>query len=76
MLKFETESQNAERQLKTIMRRASSKEMDKKPKMSIEEIVSYTKDMIKNLKLDMNILTQKFNLVVTRLLYFSHLLVG
>lgn len=56
MLKFETESKNADRELKSIARKASKKELEKKPKVEIDEVLKYTKDRIKTLKLDMNIL--------------------
>ena len=44
------------RKLKSIVRKANSNEIDRKPKMSEEEISNFTKEKAKQLKLDMKVL--------------------
>ena len=46
MLKFEAESDNSKRELKDILRRAGHKELEKKSKLTTDEIVSFTKDKV------------------------------
>jgi len=59
MLKFEAESDNSKRELKDILRRAGHKELEKKSKLTTDEIVSFTKDKVNTLKLDMTVLTSE-----------------
>ena len=57
MLKFELAGSDNERELKSVLRKAAKKELEKKSRLSDQEVVSFAKDKISSLKLDMNILT-------------------
>lgn len=55
-LRYELEKDLGEREIKPILRRATSKEMEKKSRLSEEEVNEFTRNKVKELKLDMRVL--------------------
>jgi cell fate regulator YaaT (PSP1 superfamily) len=55
-IKFEDSEQPGERTLKPILRRASKKELDKKPRFGEDEVTKQTKEQVEKLELKMKVL--------------------